>query len=80
MLFGYALFMSSISDTALDGLYRATQKLARATQTVADAPVTGADYTGALVEAKTSVIDYQANAAVVKFDKERTKYLLDILA
>ncbi len=72
--------MISISDTAIDGLYRATQKLARAAQTVANAPVTGADYTKALVEAKTSVIDYKANAAVVKFDSERTKYLLDILA
>ena len=72
--------MTSISATAIDGLYRATQKLARAAQTVADAPVTGADDTKALVDAKTSVIDYQANAAVVKLDNERTKYLLDILA
>jgi hypothetical protein len=72
--------MTSISATALDGLYKATQKFARAAQTVADGPVTGADYTGALVEAKTSLIDYQANAAVVKFENERTKHLLDILA
>lgn len=71
--------MTSISATAIDGLTRATQKLARAAETIATAPVTGADYTGALVEAKTSVIDYQANAAVVKFENDRTKTLLDIL-
>lgn len=71
--------MTSIAQTAIGGLFKATEKLAQATQAVVNAPRTGGDVTAALVDAKTSVIDYKANAAVVKLDHERTRALLDIV-
>ena len=72
--------MTTISQTAIGGLYKATERFARDTRTVVNAPVTGSDTTAALVDAKQSVIAYRANAAVIRLDNERTQSLLDITA
>lgn len=72
--------MNDISSTAIGGLYQATQKLAKAANAIAQSPLTGADNTAALLAAKTSVIDYQANAKVLTLEHARDKALLDILA
>lgn len=79
-LLRYPAGMTTISNTALDGLAQAAQRFAKAAETIATAPATGADDTRALIEAKLSVLEYRANAAVLKLDGERQKSLLDILA
>lgn len=79
-LLRYPESMTTISNTALDGLAQAAQRFAKAAETIATAPATGADDTRALVEAKLSALDYRANAAVLKLDGERQQSLLDILA
>ena len=72
--------MTTISSTALGGLYQATRTLAQAAQDVATTPITGKDDTTALLATQTSTLNYRANAAVLKLDQEREKALLDILA
>lgn len=79
-LLRYPAHMTTISNTALDGLAQAAQRFAKAAGTIATAPVTGADDTHALIEAKLSVLEYRANTAVLRLDGERQKILLDILA
>lgn len=74
------MLMTTISGTALTGLYQATQKLARAARDVADSPNTGGDTTKALLDAKLSVFEYRANAKVLQLEKAREKELYDILA
>lgn len=72
--------MSTISGIALHGLHESTLRLNRAAAALAEAPVTGADTTRPLIEAKQSLHTYRANAAVLQLDQERQDYLLDILA